>query len=193
MYNEWCMRYLRKRSLARSVLRGLGIAGLVLIAASNPYFGLNLIKGFRYRDKKDWAKFYRSLKSLQGRGLVKFIDNGHTGITAQITLKGKETIRQIEIDELQIENKEIDGKWRLVIFDVPVKKNKNRLAFREKIKNMGFIMVQKSVWASPYECYKEIIVLRKFYEIEKYVTYLEASDIEDELIWRGKFNLKNQT
>ena len=51
-------------------------------------------------------------------------------------------------------------------------------------------MVQKSVWAYPYECYQEIQIARKFFEIEKHVSYLEAVNIEDELDWRGKFNLE---
>ena len=82
-----------------------------------------------------------------------------------------------------------DGTWHVVIFDVPNKKSKNRSAFTQQIKNMGFELMQKSVWAYPYKCHEEIMILRKFYEIERHVMYLQTKTVEDEPVWKAKFNL----
>lgn len=187
--------FMKRQSLAINVLKGIAMTSTVLLSASNPYFGLRLIKNWRkYSNKDEWRRFYLSLNYLRRRGYVRILNRTNDGIKVEITRLGRKEVANVNIDELMLPaNQKWDGKWRLVIYDVPNKKNKNRLAFAEKLKTLGFIMVQKSVWAYPFECYKEVMILRKFYEIERYVAYLEAIEIEDELDWRGKFNLKNQT
>jgi phenylacetic acid degradation operon negative regulatory protein len=99
----------------------------------------------------------------------------------------------VDIDSMKLRKyQKWDEKWRIIIFDVPNRKSKNRHAFTEKLKELGFVMIQKSVWAYPFECYKEVAILRKFYEIERYLSYFEAVEIEDEAEWRRRFNLKNK-
>ena len=75
------------------------------------------------------------------------------------------------------------------MFDIPNTHSKNRLAFTEKLKQLGFRMIQKSVWIYPHPCDEELMILRKFYEIDRYVTHLETSKVEDEPLWRRRFNL----
>ena len=180
--------------MAKKILRGIGIAGIVALAATSPYFGLNLVKGFkRYNDKKIWRKFYASLNYLDRRGYVRILERGTGNLKVKITRMGEDIIKRINIDDIQLKKQENwDKKWRVIIFDVPVDKNKYRLAFTEKIKALGFVMIQKSVWAYPYECYEEIMLLRRFYNIEKFVSYFEVIEVEDEREWRGKFNLRHQ-
>ncbi|MDO8591304.1 MAG: hypothetical protein Q7R60_00020 [bacterium] len=183
-----------KKSLAKKILRGIGLAGLLVVAASSPYFGLNLIKGFkRSNDKKEWRKFYASLDYLNKRGYVRVLEKSDGRLKVKITRKGEDQIKEFDIDSLELKKQENwDGKWRVIIFDVPVAKNKFRLAFTDKIKDLGFVMIQKSVWAYPYECYEELMILRKYFNIEQCVSYFEAMEIEDERDWRGRFNLKHQ-
>src|SRR3989344_636794 len=188
------IKKMKRSSLTAKVLKGVALTGVVFIAASSPYFGLYLIKELKkYNRRKQWKKFYASLDYLNRRGYVKFLKETDKGTQVKLTRMGEEMIRVFNIDELKLKKQENwDGKWRLIIFDVPVHKNKNRKAFTDKIKELGFIMVQKSAWAYPFECYEELAILRKFYEIERHVTYLEAIEIEDEKKWRGKFNLESR-
>lgn len=180
--------------MSKKILRGLGITGAVALAATSPYFGLSLIRGFKkHNDKKSWRKFYASLDYLNRRGYVRILERGTNKLRVKITRMGEDAVRELDIDNLELKKQENwDGKWRVIIFDVPVAKNKYRLAFTDKIKELGFVMIQKSVWAYPYECYEELMILRRFYNIERFVSYFEAIEIEDEREWRGKSNLKNQ-
>lgn len=164
------------------------------MSMTSPYFGVNLIRGFRkYNDKKSWRKFYLSLNYLNRRGYIQIIGRSDKGMTVKVTKEGKDIIRDVDIDSLELKRRgSWDGKWRLIIFDIPVSKNKNRLAFTDRIKKLGFVMIQKSVWAYPFECHEELMILRKFYGIENYVTYCKAIEIEDELSWRKKFNLRGE-
>lgn len=43
-----------------------------------------------------------------------------------------------------------DGKWRIVIFDIPEKQRPNRWSLRHKLKDLGFGNLQKSAFISPY-------------------------------------------
>ncbi len=169
------------------------MAGVVALAATSPYFGLNLIRGFKkHNDKKAWRKFYASLDYLNRRGYVRILERGTNKLKVKITRMGEDVVREIDVDSLELKKQgNWDGKWRVVIFDVPVKQNRSRLAFSDKIKELGFVMVQKSVWAYPYECYEELMILRKYFNVERFVSYFEATEIEDEREWRGKFNLKH--
>ena len=183
-----------KKSLAKQILRGLGIAGAVALAATSPYFGLSVIKGLKkHNDKKVWRKFYASLDYLNRRGYVRILERDTNKLKVKITKMGEDIVKELDVDELRLKKQENwDGKWRVVIFDVPVKHNRNRLAFSDKIKELGFVMVQKSVWAYPYECYEELMILREYFNIERFVSYFEAVEIEDEREWRGRFNLKSR-
>lgn len=183
-----------RQRLAKKILRGVGIGGLAILSMTSPYFGINLVGGFkRHNDKKSWRKFYLSLNYLNRRGYIRIIGRSDKGITVKVTKEGKDIVKDVDIDSLELKRRgSWDGKWRLVIFDIPVNKNKNRLAFTDRIKKLGFVMIQKSVWAYPFECYEELMILRKFYGIEKYVTYCKAIEIEDELSWRKKFNLRGE-
>lgn len=186
-------KWVKRKSLAISVLRNIGTVGLALIAISSPYFGLGLIRGFKKRyDKKEWRRFYLSLNYLNRRGYVQILNSDDGRIKVKITQRGKQAIEHANIDSMELpRNQNWDGKWRIIAFDVPNTKSKNRVAFTEKLKELGLIMVQKSIWAYPFECYKEMMILRKFYEIEPFVSYFKAVEIEDELAWRREFNLKN--
>jgi phenylacetic acid degradation operon negative regulatory protein len=42
-----------------------------------------------------------------------------------------------------------DGKWRMVIFDVPVKRNTQRASLRRYLRHHGFGCLQNSVWITP--------------------------------------------
>jgi len=184
----------QRKSLACSILRGIGIGGLILLAATSPYFGLQVIKEIKYHyRKKKWRDFYKSVHYLGKRGLVQILGETNDGhLKIKLTKAGESIIMACDIDELRLDkSKPWDGKWRIVIFDVPVSKNKARLAFAERLRQVGFMMVQKSVWVCPHECDNEVSILRKFYNIEGFVTILKSDDIEDEYSWRRKFNLKD--
>src|SRR3989344_4507131 len=64
-----------------------------------------------------------------------------------------------------------------------------REALRRKLKELGFQRLQKSVFVCPWECVDEIIFLRKFFEIEPYVSIILAEAIDNEAAVYRKFDL----
>lgn len=70
-----------------------------------------------------------------------------------------------------------DGKWRVVIFDIPEQKRVIRNLFRRNLKRWGFKKLQKSVWASKQDCFKELEEYVKDIKIEKWIILFEAQKI----------------
>ena len=175
--------------IAMTLLKAVGVAGMAVALLAMPGLGIVAKELMKARSKEERNRLYQSLQYLKRRGYVtiEYLKEGELKIF--LTKQGRTVIKQLHIEELQIPIPPIwDKIWRVVIFDVPNWKNKNRLAFTENLKRIGFRMIQKSVWVFPYPCHHEIMILRKFYNIEKEVTFLETTMVEDEEIWNKHFS-----
>lgn len=182
---------MRKTPFTETLLKDIAMVGIVLLSGRHLVSGLrNARRWKREYENKKRREVRRALENLEHRGLVVFQYATNGELRATITNKGKHVVKQIDVDKMTLPRQEHwDGTWHVVIFDIPNKKHNNRSAFTQQIKSMGFQLMQKSVWAYPFPCHEEIMILRKFYGIERYVMYLETKKVEDEPVWRSKFNL----
>ena len=93
-------------------------------------------------------------------------------------------------------NRSWDGKWRVVLFDVPEKHNASRVRLRRYLKDRGFGYLQNSVWISPDPLDEHVKKLSALGEdVESFIT-LEASPCSgehDESIVSGAWNFKHIT
>jgi DNA-binding transcriptional regulator PaaX len=95
-----------------------------------------------------------------------------------ITPKGYSKILQIKL-KLKKKKQKIDGKFRIVIFDVSEKERLKREFFRGALKSFGFKQLQKSVWYSPYDVFKELGFFVKDCRLEKNVKFILATKIQE--------------
>lgn len=84
-----------------------------------------------------------------------------------------------------------DGKWRLVMFDVPEKRKKVRDILRMLLRSAGFIHFQHSAWIQPYPCDELVTLLRSHLGSGKgEIRYLIASFAdESDYSFRKHFSL----
>ena len=82
-----------------------------------------------------------------------------------------------------------DGKWRMILFDIPEKKKAHREYLRSVIKSLGFKEFQRSVWAYPYRIPGFLTELLADEDILPYTRFITTTsiDYDDEL--RKLFNL----
>ncbi len=140
----------------------------------------------RFREK-DKIKFSREIYRLKRAGIIKKYTD-EKGEFIEITSKGKKIAKKYFIDQLEILiPKAWDKKWRLVIFDIPDDKRNARDVLRSKLERIGFIELQESVYVFPFDCQREISLLKKMYFIEPYVQYIIADRIETETNLLKKF------
>lgn len=182
-------------NLSKDILLYLTAAGMVAIAATSPFFLVNLVKLF-VKNKKylkyehDRHKIAKAFERLKRSRLI-ILKEAHGKFIVELTEKGKRKVKEIKLDDMIIEiPPRWDGKWRIVIFDIPEKQHKRaRNALREKLQKLGFYQLQKSVWAHPYPCEKEVQFLCELFSISRFVNIITADKIYNDIILRKFFNL----
>lgn len=183
------------RELSKDILLNLAIAGAIIIAATSPYFFLNLgralLRNKKYIQKElDKRKLKRAIERLQkNRLIILHEENGNFKV--ELTKKGKRIVKKIQFENLKIKKPEIwDKKWRVIIFDIPDKyKKRARDALREKLKKLDFYPLQKSVWVHPYPCEKEVQFLCELFDITPFVNILVVENILNDIKLRKYFKL----
>ncbi|MCX6809800.1 MAG: CRISPR-associated endonuclease Cas2 [Candidatus Berkelbacteria bacterium] len=170
-------------------LKYAAVGTLIAVAMTSPNAWQALKPLFRKSrrnfSEKDLDKFNN--KIFKDR-LIEIVEkNGKEYL--KITNKGRKRLIEYNIDTISICQQDWDGKWRIVIFDVPEKYRLARRVLRDKLREIGFLRLQKSVWASPYECENEINFIASIYQIEQYVNYIVAEKIDNNEALKEKFNL----
>lgn len=189
------MKVSRKRAFVHNLLKALVIGGIVVVASTNPLFGIKAI-GALQKDlrRKKWREFKGGLNYLKRRGFVEVEQNSDGSYSVKTTSSGKKQAEKYNLDNISIRVPKIwDNQWRMIIFDIPVEKQKGRLALLSKLRDLGFIMLQKSVWVHPFECRDEISVLARAFEVDKYVQHILCRDISAREYLKGEFEKRHNT
>jgi len=180
-----------KSEIVKDILSWLAMAGVICVAATSPYFILNIIRSFKKVRKYNKKKVYDVFYNLRRQGCIDIRKRNHQ-IYIALTEKGRKKAGRFQIDSLKINKpRKWDKKWRLVIFDISQLQRLKRNAFRGKLKELGFYPLQKSVWVCPYPCKDEIELLREFFGLtKKEIRLITAENIEDDNFLRKVFKLK---
>ncbi len=114
----------------------------------------------------------QAIKRLREKGFIETEKN--TGeILIKLTSKGFDRAVLLSIHD----NSVWDGRWRIVIFDIPEKKRAIRSLLRRKLKEWGFTKWQRSVWASKKNCTKQLRDYIKLLKIEDWVLVIESDNV----------------
>src|SRR3989344_2355885 len=82
-----------------------------------------------------------------------------------------------------------DGKWRVVVFDIPNKYTHLRNQIRTLLKRAGFVQLQQSVWVFPYECKELTDLIKAESDLSPHILYGVLESIEGEHKLRKVFGL----
>jgi len=160
------------------------LGGVMLGLSPNPrqYF-----RTFR-KIRKEWSEidqrnFNRSFVKLSDEKLIEeqILPNGSFRLI--LTEKGREQAKMLSLLGSTInfkKPKRWDGKWRVVLFDIPEKNRVFRDILREHLRALQFRKLQHSVFVSPHPFEKAILELIALYSAEKYVRVITAFKIDNE-------------
>lgn len=187
----------RYGEIAKYILLGVGVAGVIVVVAAAPGIVLagKLFEDALKHDKRRFAqsekqKAARALRRLEKNRLLKIQEkNGKFSI--ELTKEGKRKFKEINLEDLRIiKPPRWDGKWRLVIFDIPEEGfASSRRVLRAKLKEWEFYPLQKSVWVCPWPCEKEIQTIAELYGVARYVDVVVAEKITKDVNLRKHFGL----
>lgn len=159
----------------------LPIFAPMLIPTASPKSAIAIFEGYFRKKRFEKERLLRDLKNLQKRELLDYQELKDGKIKIILTKIGKEKTLLYQIDEMKLNKlSKWNGKWRLIMFDVPENKKKARDALRMKLKEMDFYPIQKSVFITPYPCEDEIDFIASFFNIRKHIVFLEIGRFEGE-------------
>lgn len=186
----------RKYAKVKEVLTLLASGALLATAFIMPGTAriLPRLSGNYKEDWEDWKRFNlgylrRTLERLKKQKLVEIEEeNGLT--TIKITAAGKRRVLKYALEELEIPQLKFwDGKWRLIIYDIPQRKRRLSNLLSQTLKNLGFLALQKSVYLIPYPCQPQVEFIREYFGLGDNVLILEVNKIENDKPFREYFGV----
>ncbi len=92
----------------------------------------------------------RSIKNMVESGLAELLPSDQ-GEFMRITPEGRQQLYRNELSSTDMPiTKHWDGKWRMILLDLPEDRKSEREALRYLLKKAGFVAAKNSVWISPY-------------------------------------------
>lgn len=127
--------------------------------------------GNRWAQELPKSSLSKALNRLKKRLLIEGVKvDGQ--LIYKLTNTGRELIETGREDEANW-----DGKWRIVVFDIPETKRIVRNLFRRNLKKWGFKHLQKSVWISRRDVYDK---LKRYIEelgLDPWVVIIETNKV----------------
>lgn len=124
------------------------------------------------------------IRYLKSMGYIKtFSENKEEYI--ELTKKGLNRADKISHERIMIDRPKIwDGKWRIVIYDIPKNKSSERDHLRRVLLRSGFLKIQESVYVFPFSCTEEIERMTHQFGVKDYVEIFIAMAViaEEKLI-----------
>lgn len=158
------------------------IGKMVLLALEKAVDGYVRLEDFAYHHYRyhhgipelKKASLAQALKRLREKGFVERVTEKDEG---KIILRLTEAGREFLLLEKSDDEIEWDGKWRVVVFDIPEKQRTIRNILRSRLKMWGFSPWQQSVWASKKNITAKLRNLVKELDIEDWVLVIESDNV----------------
>lgn len=186
---EKTRRIVKRTKIQDVIMSALyGTAALALVvAAPNAAQLLKYVDPNMAKKRHPSRRMSQALSRLASRGLVTREENNRFVLTE----KGKKYAALMDQKgRLQFaKDRRWDGRWRIVIFDIWERRREARSRLRTRLQTIGFVKVQNSVWAYPYECEELIAFAKTELKLGKGLLYMIAEGIEGDKELRERFGL----
>lgn len=186
---ERTRRIVKRAKIQDAIVRSLfGATAIALMfTAPNAVQLLKKVDPNFARKRHPSRRASQAVSRLISRGLVRRVENNKL----ELTEKGKRYAELMDQKgRLQFaKDRKWDGRWRIVIFDIWERRREARDRLRTRLQSIGFVKVQNSVWAYPYECEELIAFAKTELKLGKGLLYLIAEGIEGDKDLRERFGL----
>lgn len=154
------------------------LAGALVLSGGSPYWYRHLLKNSnRGEEQKRKLRLRQAMKRLERRKLI-HLTSQENGIRLHLTPEGKNLYRHFALKTFNFSKpKHWDGKWRIVLFDIPEEHRKTRQALQKTLRNAGCFPLQKSVLVTPVSCRHEIEELASLFGNPNTLLYCETASL----------------
>jgi len=176
--------------VAQKILLSL-VTGVALGLTARPDHYFRVLKQARrvWRGINE-ESLHRAIKRLYRSKLVGYKEHHDGTVSLILADEGKRKLLHYRVEHMKIgKPSQWDGKWHVVIFDIPERLKQGRMALSSKLKGLGLYPLQKSVFVFPYPCKDEIDFVVELFDLRPYVRILTVTDIDVDLDLRRRFHL----
>ena len=166
-------------------------AGLALGLTHSPRKQMFILKQIpKELQKINQQTLNNAIRSLYQSHLIKEIYHKDGSTSLILDKEGKHYALKFNLGEMKIQRPaRWDKKWRIIMFDIPERIKPLRDSLRMHLRDMELVELQKSVFVSPFPCEKELEFLVEFYNARRYVRFILAEKVDNELHLMKKFKL----
>ncbi len=130
---------------------------------------------------------YRNiLYGLRKRGLIKLVDKNNQRF---IKLTGKGQLEALLAKVYYPLVAPWDGKWRIIMFDIPEESHAQRDKLRWLLKKQKFYYLQASVYISPHALNREAIQYLKESKLINYIRIIKVEEMDNDKDLKKYFKL----
>lgn len=177
-------------TLTKGILLIAALGGILAVGIMAP----NLFKIFRVDSRErgkrlsdgGFKRARRSCYQLRKSGLIELFPDKKGNVLWRITEKGEKMVTKLlGINQRAGEDKkwvtieapsQWDGKWRFILFDIPIDFNSARNILRRELRAFGCYQLQQSVFVHPFSCIREVLDIVRRLDVAQYV---EVCTVED--------------
>ncbi|OGB73290.1 CRISPR-associated endonuclease Cas2 [candidate division Kazan bacterium RIFCSPHIGHO2_01_FULL_44_14] len=140
-----------------------------LMYATDPRWEVKVDRSLDHRfGSRQPIRSLRSFRYLCSKGYLTHLEGDRYQLT---------DLARINLLQEMVKRRKPDGKWRVVVFDIPEKLRQNRNVFRHHLINLGFRMKQQSVWVSPLPCEDLVALVVKYHGLGQFVELIVGKDV----------------
>ncbi len=178
-------RRAKKYELQRLILQSVKAAGLLSVALVAPNVVGAMAKLGLIRSPRQQDVIGRSSARLVRSGLLEW-NAGKLRLTA----KGERKLRELSLrEQIAKRPRRWDGKWRVLVFDIPERRKAIRIKLRVTLNGIGFYRLQDSVWVYPFDCEDFVQLLKAGFRVGDDVRYMIVDSIERDERMRAHFKV----
>jgi len=174
----------------------IAAAGILTLSAVAPNAFVAIEKLFFKKGRRGLSRKEKEQKVthafyyLKKHGLI-LMRPTKNDIRIFLTGEGRRRLKRFNIENPVVPKPaKWNKKWWLVAADIPTKDYKLAAdSFRDKLKQMRFRALQRTLWVYPHDPRREIESLSNYYRIGHFVTVMEVSrlDLDDEVVVKSFF------
>jgi len=121
----------------------------------------------QYRKEIGKAKFNKLIYYLKSNNYIT-AENLKGKRAIMLTKKGMNRVLKTSF-KIEKNARRKDGKWIMLIFDIPEKYKKSRNLLTSILHNLGYKIFQQSVWVTPYDVSEKTEKLLQFYSLDRFI------------------------
>lgn len=138
---------------------------------------------------KRW-RYNQAIRYLQSAAQLKVVERDGR-VFLKLTKKGKLRALFNRLgDDFKKSRIKWDGKWRLIIWDIPEIARRQRDRIRRFVKDLDFHQLQKSVFITPYPLPGSAVTYLRESDLLGYIRFLRVDMIENDRFLKKRFKLK---